>query len=132
MITVVTVRVGQPPKIEQIENSLEGSQEVVGGDIQMVGVGNDISLVCNEDGISLGLPENGCGILGTFFFSKCDDEGDMVSLSEQECQALMTYATVYRHVRHGGVANWEVVTFDTSDDLLAFLEKNRVDEGNKN
>lgn len=71
---VWAVRVGKKPEIEKIEMSLEGMQEFVGGYIEMVPMGGNVMMVCNEEGKLLRLPENvslgGDVIHGDIFFMK--------------------------------------------------------------
>jgi hypothetical protein len=92
-IKIVTVRVGSLPVIEEIDDTLEAMQAVVGGCIEMVLVAPGVYICCNEDGIALGLPQNGCGMLGPYFFVGTDEEsGDNQSLTPGECYAMMNYA----------------------------------------
>lgn len=42
----------------EVENSLYGLQQIVGGYIEMVHLRDGADLFCNEDGIRLGLPRN--------------------------------------------------------------------------
>ena len=57
---------GFPPKVRDIDNDLETFQKMVGGNIESVYIGDDISVICNEEGKFLGLPPN-------FYVERIDD-----------------------------------------------------------
>ena len=58
-ITCIVVDAERKPKVVQIEKSLESYQKVVGGYIEVVYPFDDnVGIVCNEDGIGMGLPLN--------------------------------------------------------------------------
>ena len=57
---------GFPPKVRDIENDLETLQKMVGGNIESVYIGDDISVIYNEEGKFLGLPPN-------FYVERIDD-----------------------------------------------------------
>lgn len=81
---IVVVKPGQPAEIRDIEGSLESMQKVVGGYIECLNPwGNNICLICNEEGKIQGLKpnrsityKNGARdiIAGTFFF--CRSKGE--------------------------------------------------------
>jgi hypothetical protein len=80
-INILAVRVGDAPKVEQIRNTLKAFQTFVGGYVESVRVpGTDMVIFCNEDGRSLGLVANGSGLLGNYFLTKSDADGNMISL----------------------------------------------------
>ncbi len=91
-IRILKVAPGQPPEETVIPNTLEASQQIVGGYIEVVGLDDDCVLVCNEEGKLLGLPGNRrCGediITGTFFVTACDEEGDFCSLSDDQMETF--------------------------------------------
>jgi hypothetical protein len=124
-ITVVGVRVGQPARAEEIGDDLKSFQAFVGGNMELHGIGADIAVVCNEDGVDLRLPENGCGMLGPWFFTKNDDGGNQVSLSEAEVTACLAYWATYRQMKHGGVARTEVHSFDSFEEMEEFRERRK-------
>lgn len=66
-------RVGEPLHLEDIDNTLEAMQEFVGGYIETVTLEDGRVIVCNEEGVILGLPNNH-GIAGNFFI--CEVNGD--------------------------------------------------------
>lgn len=72
-ITVIAARVGEPLHLEDIDNTLEAMQAFVGGYIETVTLEDGRVIVCNEEGVILGLPMNH-GIAGDFFI--CEVNGD--------------------------------------------------------
>jgi hypothetical protein len=88
---------------------------------------NDIAVVCNEDGVALGLPENGCGLLGNWFFTRNNGRGDQVSLTPEDVTTCLLYWAQYRQVKHGGVGRMEVHSFNSLDEMEAFREQQRRD-----
>lgn len=55
----IVVREGERPVVEEIGEGLRAMQTVVGGLIQMIRPwGNDVALVCNEEGKINGMPVN--------------------------------------------------------------------------
>ena len=91
-ITILVVEPGRKPRRVTMEHTLENLQTTVGGTIQAIYPWEDdlVGLVCNDDGIALGLPfnryvqERGYGpILGTFFICGLGEE-DFISLTEEQ------------------------------------------------
>jgi hypothetical protein len=122
-IRVVVCRTGQGPVEETIDGGLESMQKLVGGYIEMVHLGGGISAVCNEEGIMLGLPQNACGFLGDFFFTRTDPRtGDGVSLTDADVRKIGAYYETYRLFRHGGPRT-EVYSFGSLDAMHAFQER---------
>lgn len=86
----------QPCRVQEIPNSLEAMQQIIGGNIEAVYPFQEpVALVCNESGKNLGLPfnrplcdESGLPwdiIQGTFFVAGVGTE-DFVSLTEDQIQ----------------------------------------------
>ena len=95
MIKVVLVEVNKSPVIHEIDNSLKGLQTIVGGYIESVSLppyDRQLVLICNEEGKLIGLPPNRLlgndVIMGTFFITKSNDEGDFVSLNEGDLKLI--------------------------------------------
>ena len=91
MIKVVLVEVNKNPVIKEIDNSLKGLQAIVKGYIESVSLppyDRQLVLICNEEGKLIGLPPNRLlgndVIMGTFFITKSNDEGDFVSLDDDD------------------------------------------------
>lgn len=57
-ITVLVKQPGMAPETRQIKNDLAALQEIVGGYIEMYGLGGDMTVICNEEGKLTGLPFN--------------------------------------------------------------------------
>ena len=117
MITVVTVRQNQPAKVEEIDGSLESMQAIVGGYVEAVHVHalRGVDLFCNEDGIELELPGNGCGIRGSYFFVRHNAEGNPVSLTNADIARIKDYLTAYRSPLIGNC--WSCVPADNAPPL---------------
>lgn len=83
-IRVLKVEPGRPPEEVTIPNTTEALQAEVGGDIDLLDLDIDATLVCNEDGKTMGLPANrrvgGDIIAGTFLIVGASD-GEFCSLT---------------------------------------------------
>lgn len=66
-ITVLVKKPGCAPVIDVIPNTLESLQELVGGYIESVTFASDAAVICNEEGLLMGLPFN-CNFLDNSFF----------------------------------------------------------------
>lgn len=106
-ITVIKKRVGEEPKVSVIENSLEAIQKFVGGYYEVIGIeapNGKCYLHCNEDAIVENLPKNfafvniGGYIYGDIFFAQADNEGELISMSPENIDFLMS-----RFSQHGTV-----------------------------
>lgn len=84
-IRVLFIPCGKKPEIREIDGSLKSMQELVGGLIEDVCWGDEkMALICNDEGLLLGLPPNrsirweetgGCAIIhGDFFLCGVDGE----------------------------------------------------------
>lgn len=49
---------GEQPIVANIPNTLEALQKAVGGHIEAVTIASDLALICNEEGLLMGLPYN--------------------------------------------------------------------------
>ena len=85
---VVWKQVGAAPKVRSIPNALEALQELVGGYIEVLNMGNDLVLIVNEEGLlhglglHLSLPDYGI-IVGDVVFAAIDGE-DLRGLADDE------------------------------------------------
>ena len=90
---VLFIPCGKKPEIREIDGSLKSMQELVGGLIEDVSWDDEkIALICNDEGLLLGLPPNrsirweetgGCAIIhGDFFLCGVDGE-NYTSLSPE-------------------------------------------------
>lgn len=57
---------GKPPKLVEIPNTLKALQQAVGGYIETVSFCEDALVICNEEGLLMGLAPN-CSFLGIPF-----------------------------------------------------------------
>ena len=92
---VLVIEPNREPYVKEIDGSLKSMQKVVGGLIEFVGIGDNVSLVCNEEGKINGLEPNrdlfGFGIpdviFGTFFICGYDDrDGDSIGLTDKQIE----------------------------------------------
>jgi len=87
-VRVVIFEPDKPGRITEINNTLKDMQEIVGGYIETITLAGSTVIVCNEEGITLELPENRLGIYGTFFI--CRVKGDkFVGLAKSTANALI-------------------------------------------
>lgn len=93
-IQIVVVEPNKKPYKKMMPNTLEAMNEIVGGYIEVLNIGKSktgarVAITLNEEGKLMGLPVNrfivGFDILvGTFFITAYNLEGDNISLSDQE------------------------------------------------
>lgn len=98
-IQVVIVEPGKKPFKKTIKNDLEAYHDIVGGWIENVFIGETqtgckIGCVINEEGKLIGLPFNRIItnydiLVGTFFITAYNFEGENVSLTNDECEQLI-------------------------------------------
>lgn len=91
-IKVVIKRPNEFPFTTNIQDSLEGLQGAVGGDVELVRIG-PFDLYCNEHGKIKGLVPNirlpHDVVMGTVLVSKANEDGDMASLSDAEAASAI-------------------------------------------
>lgn len=83
--------VGKPFELREIPNSLKACQELVGGYIETVTLEEDLILVCNEEGLILGLPSNpwlGYDFRGDFFLVGRDGDAFTDVPEAMRCLAM--------------------------------------------
>lgn len=102
LLTVMVYPTDGDPYLLGIPKTLEAMQQVVGGYIEMVRPAADLILVCNEEGVGLGLPVNphtmvdgqslgefvdlpdGAHIMGTYFVAgTIDGNGELSNTPER-------------------------------------------------
>lgn len=109
LIRVMVIKPGHVPEITEIENTLKGFQEVVGGYIETVPMENiddDLRVVLNEEGKNIGLPMNrvwkpyGVGgyavdiMVGTIFIVSTHLDG-FASLTDEQIKKLEEHVDEY-------------------------------------
>lgn len=91
-IKVIIIEPNKLPRVEMVDNELHAMQVIVGGNIEVVPFHN-FDLVCNEEGKLMGLPPtldmSYDVIMGTCFITKADDEGEMISLTNEDVELAM-------------------------------------------
>lgn len=92
-LRIVLKKVGKNPEIMNIENTLDDKQKLVGGLIEVVGLTEDILLVCNEEGkldnLLPNLMFNYDYIAGDCFFVGDDyKNGDFKSLTDEQIEEI--------------------------------------------
>ena len=86
-LRVVMVEPGKPAYETEIENTLEAEQKAVGGYIEVVPLGNDKLLICNEEGKLSGMQGNrriGKDIIAGPFFIVGNNGDEFRSLTDKE------------------------------------------------
>jgi hypothetical protein len=96
MIKVVIVEPRKEPYEKMIDGELESMQKIVGGYIEFVPFFGDLCIFCNEEGKLTGLPPNrplnsDVILVGTFFVSKSDAEGESISLTDDDVAFVKKY-----------------------------------------
>lgn len=97
MIRVVVARPHQKAEVVEIEDTLEAMQAVVGGFVEELPRWADIhgaKVYVNEEGRLDALPPNrewpkGSELVGTMLISKPGADGDLVSLTVEEAEAIV-------------------------------------------
>jgi len=57
-IRVIRKKPGQDPEVIQIDNTLKAMQKEVHGYIESVTIATDTVVICNEEGLLIGMPPN--------------------------------------------------------------------------
>ena len=94
---VLVVKPERRPEVREINDSLKAMQEIVGGLIQPIYLGDSVALVCNDEGKLLDLPANRglrdkngqlCDIVcGTFFLCNAPPDSDhFTSLTSEQIE----------------------------------------------
>ena len=90
MIEVIVVESDKHPRVEKITNDLATMQEIVGGYIEEISLGDNAVLVYNEEGKLNNLKANrsvGNDIIaGTFFIAGDDGGEELISLNEEQIE----------------------------------------------
>lgn len=88
------------PYIEEIENTLEEKQKIVGGLIEFVELEDNIDLICNEEGKIHNLQMNRIikndVICGTFIITG-QENGESISLTDEQIRKYKSYFKLRNH-----------------------------------
>ncbi len=91
-VIVIVCRVGEQPRLTEIDATLKAQQELVGGLIEPVAIAQSLDVMINEEGLLLDLPFNrtirawngreyyGQEIVGDFYVGRWNQDGELVSL----------------------------------------------------
>lgn len=99
-IKVLAKKVGEELKLVEFEHSLENMQKLVGGHLEVVSLPMDIDMWLHGEGLLEGLNLNVVTymngkqwhqIVGNIMFSGHDEEGNTISLTEEQMEWLKTY-----------------------------------------
>ena len=86
-VTVLKVEPGKHPEVVTIGTKLEDLQNAVGGLIEFYTLEPNVDILCNEEGKLIGLEGNrkinNDIIAGTFYVVGSDDNGDIISISNE-------------------------------------------------
>lgn len=89
-IRVLKVEPNKHPDESMLENELEAMQEAVGGYIDIVSLEGGVCILLNDEGKLIGLEGNrrigNDIIVGNFYVCGSNDEGDLVSLTDEEME----------------------------------------------
>lgn len=93
-IRVLMVEPGKHPRVTVLKNVLDSLQKAVSigvdyqGLIEIIGIGNGDLILCNEEGKLIGLDGNRCIgndiIVGVFYIMSENEEGELISVGEEE------------------------------------------------
>lgn len=97
--------VGKPAEVIDVNVNYDFMSATVGGFIQMVPIGPNVEVVCNEEGMFAGpggtpLPFNAAGYLGNILIVSLDDDGDERGLTDDEIRKGLAYLERYADLKH--------------------------------
>ncbi|MBO5568522.1 MAG: DUF3846 domain-containing protein [Aeriscardovia sp.] len=124
-IRVLLIKPMETPHIVMIEHTLDNLQKLVGGTIQAVYPWEDpVALICNDDGIALGLPLNRMLkdedgqiydiIHGTFFITGLSRD-NFTSISDklaEKFRKLFHYPELYMQTEDGLVVCFKIGSYE--------------------
>lgn len=102
-LRVVVLKPRQVPRVQMTPNSLRSLQTIVDGYIESVRIkadGHSYIILINEEGKLKCLTPNlvwfGDVLVGPAIFTKSNDEGDFVSLDDQDVERIKAWINVSR------------------------------------
>ena len=101
-IKVIIVEPDKEPYIQEIVETLEKLQEIVGGLIEYVNLEDEVDLICNEEGKTYNLQFNRIVgndvIAGTFIIAGLDYKtGETISLTEENIKKYLEFFSLKNH-----------------------------------
>lgn len=97
--------------------------KIVAGYIELVPIGPNILLVCNEDGMALNL-NNNCGFLGNIAIIKSGNEDCFNSLTDEDIEKGKKYLESMKHKIHSG-NGFRFREFANTEAFIDSLEKSK-------
>lgn len=92
-IRVIIKEPGEDVKDIVIKNELTNIQHILGGYLEYINLGYNLCMLINEEGRLKYLKPNievyDMNIVGTVLFSKYDDEGELISLTDNDVECIM-------------------------------------------
>lgn len=114
MLRIIHKKVRQAPEVKMIPDKSEALRELVGGYLEAIHIAHGFCCVLNEEGVLLGLKPHGMllalrrdgvvgyDIAGDIFFTKVNEEGDYVSLTEDEVISLLeVFEEIFQEFEEG-------------------------------
>ena len=104
-IKIVVKNIGEEAKVCVVKNKLENLQEIVGGLVEPVmypDENENIDIVCDDEGKikkqagNIYIPEYKEVIVGNCFFVGYDEDGNWISLTDEQAQKCLDYANKYQ------------------------------------
>jgi hypothetical protein len=88
---ILMVEPGKEPFVTEVSNDLESLQKAVDGLIEVMYLEENVLIVCNEEGKCMGLDgnrrvDNGDIIAGAFLICGSNNEGEMLSLTDEKIE----------------------------------------------
>ena len=127
---VLMIEPMKEPHVADIENDLKSMQDAVGGLIEVINLEDDIVMVDNEEGKLIGLEGNrrvGRDIIaGTFFLCGSNDEGEFVSLTEEQIDKYTNRFNEPEHYTSEQVENSIRIEFYSYDSIEEMFEDMEV------
>lgn len=135
-IRVLIVEPERPPRLAEIESSLDVFQALVGGDIQFAELDRDAFIYCNAEGKLLGLQgnrrlDNGDIVVGTFIICREDGTGVEASLTDEQIEKYMQRFKepewfTFQEIKD--VSHVSIKSFISRDDFIKAIFEDEAEE----
>jgi hypothetical protein len=129
MLRLVVKNPGQAPETNEYEVKHEKDvlplvQSLVGGYVEQINLSRDVDILCDEDGISKGLPQNCGGVLGKFIFIGLGIE-DWAGLTVEQAHKAVKWCHVHSTDLHPGEHSWKILSGPEAEQYRAELAAQR-------
>lgn len=118
---VLMVEPSKEPKVVVLKTDLDSLQKAVSivsesqGLIEIISLGHGACILCNEEGKLIGLEGNRCIghdiIAGVFYVVGENDEGELISLTDQQIESYEKRFSFPEYYTKDDVANHIFITF---------------------